>query len=184
MFEGLERLRLALERDEKNQKLNGSQVNREFTKRKRPGPKIDFKKRVKKIEALSVKLNCQTIVESVIGKLIDKWFLGCEIFSTMSSRYNDFDDRVPLPHWYVFKNSDYLDTGYPKISLINVYLQTIFRDGKPIYPKFEVETHFNVNLSYREYTQKISEEGLCKLIIKMFEKVYGEYAKKKGIQIN
>lgn len=191
MFEGLKKLNLAIKAEEKRLMKRGKDfglpllVNKRFRERKKPGPKVNWEKRKKKVEALVLKLNCHERIGIVSSDLIENWFspsytLGYSMHRLGYSMDDSGENDIPVPHWYISRGS----LNYPQIIIVNFYLETEFEKGRPVRPHLKIEINFTPKITLCRLFRTITIDKVCEQIIDMFYEVYGEFAKKKGIQIN
>jgi len=186
MFEGLKELAsVIIEEKEKYKRKWGNFpnsyffVNREFSKERKPGPKPDMDKRMKRVEALAKKLKCDEIVREVVKSLIENWFLGYKLEYQLEW---DTDKDIRIPHWFIKKERSLR----PDLYLINFYLETEYKKGRPVNPKLLIGIYFDDygNGIYEEdYVPNITVNEIHLLIVRIFELVFGEFARKKKIEL-
>lgn len=182
MLEGLKKLELAIKIEEKKlmkrdemDRLPSLIFNKRFRERKKPGPKVDWWKRKRKIEALVSRLKCQEIIGKVSAALIENWLPSHKLGYGMDHG----EDDTPIPRWYISRGFN-----LPRITTVYFYLKTEFKKGKPINPHLKIVINFTPKITLCRLFRTITVDKVYEQIIYMFYEVYGEFAKKKGILLS
>jgi hypothetical protein len=149
-------------------------MNKNFTGKNKPGPKVNMTKREEKVEALASKLDYFVIIPIVADALIKNWFHGC------IQSYLLADGNIPIPTWYIF-------AGGTSPFVVTFELITDLKKGRFINPRLVVNIKFTPKISAeksRYHKKAITFDLVYSLIIDFFEDAFGEFAQKKGLTIS